>query len=126
MDIDKQNMEDSVDRENKCENQSLPKGSNTTLLEFIDKVADRFEPLVKLFESYARNSLKSRQADSNFRIHMAWIAVVVVILIVGVATFLTFTGKMDGSTFGFLLGLIMGYVLTFGTRLEQRSSSEHF
>jgi hypothetical protein len=44
---------------------------------------------------------------------MAWAAICVVAVIVGVAAFLTYHGKIDGSTFTFLLGLIVGYVLTF-------------
>jgi hypothetical protein len=44
---------------------------------------------------------------------MAWVAVSVVGLIIAVSGFLTYKGKIDGSTFTFLLGLIVGYVLTF-------------
>ena len=42
---------------------------------------------------------------------MAWVAV----LIVGVGTsvYLTYLGKLDASTFGFLLGLVVGFVLKF-------------
>ena len=35
------------------------------------------------------------------------------IVIIGVATYLTLRGKIDGSTLTFLLGVIVGYVLTF-------------
>jgi hypothetical protein len=45
---------------------------------------------------------------------MSWIALSLVALIVGVAAFLTYRGKIDGSTFTFLWELIIGYVLNQG------------
>jgi hypothetical protein len=87
--------------------------STSSVTDIIKVVADRVEPIIQIIRTFAETSLKTRQSDSRFRIHMAWIAVAVVTIIVGVATFLTFTGKMDGSTYGFLLGLITGYALTF-------------
>ena len=80
-----------------------------SIIDVINVVADRVEPIVKIVHTFAETSLKTKQSDSHFRIHMAWIAVAVVGIIVGVATILTFSGKMDGSTYGFLLGSIMGY-----------------
>jgi len=44
---------------------------------------------------------------------MSLFAVLLVAFIVLVAGLLTWKGKIDGSTFTFLLGLIVGYVLTF-------------
>lgn len=49
----------------------------------------------------------------KFRVGMTIVAVITVLSIVGAATFLTYVGKIEGSTFGFLLGLIIGYMLTF-------------
>lgn len=83
------------------------------LAEIIDVVADRVEPLVKLWSNIAESRLKAQQAEDRFRTNVSWVAVVVVSLIVLVAAFLTYQDKMEGSTFGFLLGTIVGYVLTF-------------
>jgi len=90
-----------------------PQNSNTSLIDVINAAADRVDPIIQVIRTFAETKLKTRQSDSRFRIHMAWIAVVVVGIIVGVATLLTFTGKMDGATYGFLLGTIVGYALTF-------------
>lgn len=87
--------------------------SDTSLIDIINVVAERVGPIIEIIRTFAETSLKTKQSDSRFRIQMAWIAVVVVGIIVGVATLLTFSGKMDGSTYGFLLGTITGYALTF-------------
>ena len=87
--------------------------SDGSLVEVIDKVLERVEPLVKLIETFSTQSLKSREAEGRFKIWMALFAAVVVVLVVGVSAFLTYEGKLDGSTFGFLLGLVVGYVLSF-------------
>jgi F0F1-type ATP synthase assembly protein I len=86
---------------------------NVSLIDVINVVAERVDPLIQLIRTFAETNLKRKQSDSRFRIHMTWIAVVVVGIIVGVATLLTFTAKMDGSAYGFLLGTITGYCLTF-------------
>ena len=44
---------------------------------------------------------------------MTLIAFAVIALIIGSAGLLTYLDKIDGSTFTFLLGLIVGYALTF-------------
>ncbi len=54
-----------------------------------------------------------QEREIRFQKHMPLIALGTVAFIVGVAAFLTYEGKIDGSTFTFLLGLIVGYVLTF-------------
>jgi len=83
------------------------------LLEIANLIIDRAEPFIKIVESVAEKSLTSKKADARFRIQMAWVAVAIVTLIVVAASVLTFQEKLDGSTYGFLLGLIVGYVLTF-------------
>ena len=83
------------------------------LLELIDKLAERADPLVKLVGAAADRYQKGKERESRLQLHMAWVAVLVVFLIVSVSTVLTYLGKIDGSTFTFLLGLIVGYVLTF-------------
>ena len=55
----------------------------------------------------------NQEAKARFSLRMSLIACGVVLAIVVVAGTLTFEGKVDGSTFTFLLGLVVGYVLTF-------------
>jgi len=83
------------------------------LVEVIEKVFDRVEPLIKLIESLGNQSLKTRDAEGRFKTRMAWFAAAIVGIVVGVSGFLTYVGKIDGSTFTFLLGLVVGYVLSF-------------
>ncbi len=83
------------------------------LVEVIDKVFDRVDPLIKLIESLSNQSLRTREAEGRFKTRMAWFAAIIVGLVVGTSAFLTYVGKMDGSTFGFLLGLVVGYILSF-------------
>lgn len=59
-----------------------------------------------------QTSSEGPRARDWFQKHMAWIALTVVVVIVGIAAVLTYKGKIDGSTFTFLLGLIVGHVLT--------------
>jgi hypothetical protein len=106
------NDENTVNN-NTAADQKTINESDTSMADLINVIADRVDPVINIIRTFAENNLKSRQSDSKFRIHMAWIAVTVVAIIVGVATFLTFVGKLDGSTYGFLLGLILGYMLTF-------------
>ncbi len=81
--------------------------------DIINTIADRIDPVIKIIITFAERSLKENESEARFRVNMAWIAVVVIFVIVGVAGALTYFGKIDGSTFGFLLGLIVGYMLTF-------------
>lgn len=81
--------------------------------DIINVVADRADPLLKIVVAIAEGHLKAQQAQARFRAHMAWVAVIVMTLVVGVSGYLTYVGKIDGSTFAFLLGLIVGYALTF-------------
>lgn len=87
-------------------NFELPK----TLVELI---ATRSEEVIALIESISSRVLESRQARARFTIRMAWLAAVVMVVIVLVAATLTYLGRIDGSTFTFLLGLVSGYLLTF-------------
>ena len=93
--------------------QSAPAGQGTRLIELIEVIADRADPFMKILTTYAENSQNKHQSESVYRLRMAWVAVAVVVLIVGTAAVLTYVDKIDGSTFTFLLGLIVGYVLTF-------------
>jgi hypothetical protein len=92
-----------------------PSGSppQANLVDVINAIAEKADPIIKLVVPMIEKYQKGQEREIKFQIHMAWVAVSVVILVVGVAAFLTFRGKIDGSTFTFLLGLIVGYVLTF-------------
>lgn len=90
-----------------------PSCSDNGIVQIINAIADRVDPLIKVVTAIAERALQAKVADTRFRVHMAWVAVLIVALIVGVASWLTYAGKLDGSTYGFLLGLIVGYVLTF-------------
>lgn len=90
-----------------------PGPHDATIIELVDVVADRVDPILKLISSVMERSLKAQESGARFRTKMAWIAVMVVALVVGTASVLTYNDKLDGSTYGFLLGLVVGYVLTF-------------
>lgn len=79
----------------------------------IDIIAKNVEPLSKLISDIAEKWIKIKDKESRFRVSMGIIAVIVVSLIVGVAAFLTYYNRIEGATFTFLLGLIVGYMLTF-------------
>lgn len=91
-----------------------PPGTNPpALVDLINVVADRVKPIIDLITSTMQERQKGIKEELRFQVHMAWVAISVVIAIVVVAAVLTYFGKIDGSTFAFLLGLIVGYVLTF-------------
>lgn len=54
-----------------------------------------------------------QESEARFNIRMTSFAVIVIALIILSAGVLTFYDKIDGATFTFLLGLIVGYLLTF-------------
>jgi hypothetical protein len=83
------------------------------ILDIIDKIAERIDPLLKLLQTYFEHTLKQEHATAKLHLKMSWIALIVVMLIVGVSGWLTYVDKIDGATFTFLLGLVVGYVLTF-------------
>ena len=89
------------------------KAPSTNMLALINTLADRADPIISLLGATVDRYQKGKEAEARFSIHMAWVAVLVVTLIIGVSAFLTYLGKVDGATFTFLLGLIVGYVLTF-------------
>lgn len=92
-------------------------GSNTKgpepLVLIINAIADRAEPLMKILSEVADRKLRAQEAITRFQVRMSWLAVLVVVFIVLSAAVMTYLGKLDGSTFGFLLGTVVGYVLTF-------------
>lgn len=92
---------------------SPPGASQPTLADLINVIADRAKPIIDLITTTMQERQKGIKEELRFQVHMAWVAISVVIAIVAVAAVLTYLGKIDGSTFAFLLGLIVGYVLTF-------------
>jgi hypothetical protein len=87
--------------------------SQPNLLDIITLIAEKADPIVKLVTATMDKYQKGQESEVRFQSNMAWAAISVVVVIVAVAAFLTYHGKIDGSTFTFLLGLIVGYVLTF-------------
>jgi uncharacterized membrane protein len=83
------------------------------LIDLITIIAEKADPIVKLLAATMDRYQKGKEREVQLQKHMSGVAVGVVVLIVGAASVLTYLGKIDGSTFTFLLGLIVGYVLTF-------------
>jgi len=79
----------------------------------IEAISKNVEPLSILITNIAEKYIAIKEGEVKFSIYMGLLAVGVVTLIVISSAILTFYGKIDGSTFTFLLGLIVGYVLTF-------------
>ncbi len=88
-------------------------GPQPNLIDLITILAEKADPIVKLLTTTMEGYQKGKEREVRFQTRMAWAAISVVVVIVGVAALLTYHGKIDGSTFTFLLGLIVGYVLTF-------------
>ncbi|MCU1331963.1 MAG: hypothetical protein JWM08_955 [Candidatus Angelobacter sp.] len=84
-----------------------------TLIDIINALAEKADPIIKLLQATMESYQKGQERAAKLSTHMAWLALSVVVFVVGVAALLTYKGKIDGSTFTFLLGLIVGYVLTF-------------
>jgi uncharacterized membrane protein YfcA len=92
---------------------SSPSTGEPPLLLIVDRLADRAEPLIEMIQAVGERYAESRTTRVWFRIGMTITAAVTVLILVGIAAFLTYHDKIEGSTFGFLLGLIIGYMLTF-------------
>jgi len=84
-----------------------------SLTDLVSVLAEKADPIVKLLKATIEGYQAGKEREVRLQKHMAGVAVSVVVLIVAVSGFLTYKGKIDGSTFTFLLGLIVGYVLTF-------------
>ena len=88
-------------------------GPPETISQIIHTLADRADQLIKIVTQLCERHLHAQEAKARFSIRMSLIACGVVLAIVVVAGIITFTGKIGGSTFTFLLGLTVGYILTF-------------
>ena len=76
-------------------------------------IAKHLSPISQLVSNYMEKKIQKNASEAKFSIWMAIIAVFVVFSIIVIAGTLTYLDKIDGATFTFLLGLIVGYVLTF-------------
>lgn len=83
------------------------------LVQIINVISERIDTVVKLISTITEKHIQVKETEARFSVRMAWLAVAIVALIVIVSGLLTYLGKIDGSTLTFLLGLIVGYVLTF-------------
>ncbi len=83
------------------------------LSEIVKTVLDRVDAVVALYTAYRDRDLAAQKVETRFQVHMTWVAFLVVAVIVGSAFWLTHEGKIDGATFPFLLGTVVGYVLTY-------------
>ena len=113
MNMTEQECEQVKQPDSQVSQESKKTNEGDSVVQIIHAIADRVDPLLELLKAFFERSLKAQQATSRFQIRMVWIALVVVALIVGTSAFLTYLDKIDGSTFTFLLGLVVGYILTF-------------
>lgn len=79
----------------------------------IEVISKNVEPISTLITNVSEKYIAIQEREFEFNKTMGIIAVIVVGLIIISAAILTYFEKIDGSTFTFLLGLIVGYVLTF-------------
>lgn len=101
-------------------NESKPESLNS-LIEAIGKnvepirllISELAEKWLKIKESEFEFNKKMIESELEFNKRMVYSVVLIVVLIIISASILTFYNKIEGSTFTFLLGLIMGYILTF-------------
>ena len=94
------------------ENQLLKKKleEKSGLYDFLN---NNIGPLVEMGTQYFNSNKDVTSGEHKLVFRMSFMAVLLVCVIIGSASWLTYIGKIDGSTFTFLLGLIVGYVLTF-------------
>jgi uncharacterized membrane protein len=83
------------------------------LVDVINALAEKADPIVKLLTAAIDKYQRGQERKDRFRTLMVCIVVLVTFAVVGIAGFLTYRGKIDGGTFSFLLGLIVGSLLTF-------------
>ncbi len=79
----------------------------------IEVIAEHEQPITNLINLIADKFLKSSERETKFSFNMALLFVFIISMIVIVSALLTFYDKIDGAALTFLLGLIVGYMLTF-------------
>lgn len=85
------------------------KASNSLL----NVIALNFKDIMELGKEYFQHQNGLNKSGIRFSLGLSIIAAFLILIIVGAAGFLTYHEKIDGSTFTFLLGTIVGYLLTF-------------
>ena len=76
-------------------------------------IAERSEKLGGFFERLFDKYIKVRESQARATLQMTRSGFWVILLIVVSAGALTYVGKIEGSTFTFFLGLIVGHVLSY-------------
>jgi hypothetical protein len=76
-------------------------------------LAQRSGELVAFIAGIMGQQRLGREIEARFRIRMAVLAGLFVLIVVGLATWLTYAGKLDGGSLSFLLGLVTGYMLNY-------------
>jgi hypothetical protein len=84
---------------------------STDLAEVIDTLADRSKELLQLVGGVMGEQRLRRAGEGRFRLWMAIVTGVFLLVIVGTVAGLTYAGKVDGSSFTFLLGVVVGAML---------------
>jgi hypothetical protein len=94
-----------------------PPKKNTweTIIENEPAVSKLIDKLNQTIDNVANKFFQHEEQKSKFSMKMTRMLVFVMSFIVIVAGILTYLNKIDGSTFTFLLGLIVGYALTYFT-----------
>jgi len=80
---------------------------------FMGIIAANIKEFIDIYKDNKKHEAELEKASMQFTSKMSNKAIWLVVFIISVAGVLTFFQKIDGSTFTFLLGLIVGYVLTF-------------
>jgi len=97
--------------------ESSEKKSNKDIIETLAEnekpISNLIDKVNATIENIANQFFKHNEQKTKFSIRMAIILTFIVSLIVVVTSILTFLGKLTGEALTFLLGLIVGYMLTF-------------
>lgn len=106
-----------MDSKAPAEGRELPQpeqGSDGRTGDNLIELLARNEPaLSKLITTVVQTWTKARESKARFSVRMGILVAVLVSLIVVTAAILTYLDKIDGAALTFLLGLIVGYMLTF-------------
>lgn len=116
----KESIDENVVSNKKIENRkSSVKNDN-----LFDSIGRNAEPILKILTQLAKDILEYNKGERDFETQMekdekkfntrmGVIAALLVVFVVSVAAWLTFLNKIDGATFTFLLGIVVGYMLLF-------------
>lgn len=95
------------------ESNSAKSSQGASLTDLLMTLGNHGAELLALFGGLWERHIRAKEAESEYSVRMTVIAAGMVVFVVATAAALTYVDKIDGSTFTFLLGLIVGYVLTF-------------